>query len=84
VDVFQPMIDRDRCESIGAGRRCQLWRDHAPDHAVAWAEPKPITSYRRGRGDTARWHWIRWDAAGVVREVEPGSERLPWACMGVA
>lgn len=80
--LFDPTVNEHRCTSVSSGRRCQLWTGHDPQHAAAWSEPKPITSYRRGSGVIARRHWLRWNDAGVTREQEPGSERLPWACMG--
>jgi hypothetical protein len=82
---FDEVINRYRCTSVADGRRCQLM-GHARevDHAAAWADAKPLTTYRRGSGQTARWHWLRWNDAGETREQEPGSERLPWAAMGSA
>jgi hypothetical protein len=80
---FDDVIDKYRCRSVGGGRRCQLIGHEVDvDHAAAWSDPKPLMSYRRGSGVVARQHWIRWDDAGVVREQEPGSERLPWCSMG--
>lgn len=86
MDCFQLLINKNRCDAKAGNRRCQMWRGHLEqgfDHAAAWSEPAPPSAHRRGRGESAR-RWIRWDRAGVVREQEPGSERLPWACMGVA
>jgi hypothetical protein len=41
---------------------------------------QPHLTHAPTRLPTVRW--VRWDDAGNAWEVEPGSERLPWAAMG--
>ena len=50
-------------------------------HAHEWREnvPDPPLTHAPTRLPTVRS--VRWDDAGNVWEVEPGSERLPWAAM---
>jgi hypothetical protein len=82
-DCFAEVINRYRCTSIADGRRCQLWRDHAGDHAAATLNGLPPATHRRARrGAIAPRTWSRWADDLTVREQAPGSERLPWACMG--
>jgi hypothetical protein len=84
--TFDQAIDPYRCRSVADGRRCQLWAKHLEacyDHAAAWSEPRVHPLHREGLRGVAPRHWWRWGADGVVREQEPGSERLPWASMGV-
>src|SRR3954453_22406079 len=88
-DPWAATIDAGRCTSIRGGHRCQLWSYHATrvvlptvPHAHEWREnlPEQPMTHAPTRLPTVRW--FRWDEAGNVWEVQPGSERLPWACMG--
>ena len=87
-DPWAATIDAGRCISTRNGRRCQLWTDHPTrdvlptvPHAAEWREnEQPHLTHAPTRRPTTRW--VRWDDAGNVWEVKPGSERLPWAAMG--
>ena len=87
-DPWAASIDAARCVSTRRGRRCQLWTDHASrtvlptvPHAHEWRENEQRNP-TRAPTQLPTVRWVRWDDAGNEWEVEPGSERLPWGCMG--
>jgi hypothetical protein len=60
-----------RRDVLPTGTHAHEWRENVPD---------PPMTHAPTRLPTVRW--VMWDDAGNVWEVEPGSERLPWAAMG--
>jgi hypothetical protein len=82
-DNWSSVLERYRCVSECAGRRCQLYAGHAEAHAHAWLERHPSDRYARRGRKLYPWrpHLIRWNDDGDQWVQAMGVEQLRWCCL---